>query len=434
MRNVHALRIALAVWPALALAEAAKPLSEEEAVAEALAKSSQIAAARARADAATDVARSLRGRMLPGVQVSDEQDRYRQPWVATFNIGVQPPPRLQARDLNTNTFAAGLEQPLLGLARLSQDHAALSSAANAAEVDVRAAEADVREQVKTRLLRLFEARALAGTAVASQEQLAEEQRIMQVKLRTGVATTADVLRVEVALANARQEEIQARVQEDDARASLLAMLGRDQSDATVDFAEPQVMEEAAERAPELGAAIDQAVTRRPELASAQLTAQSARERASARSLSLLPEVDLEAGYVHIQGESLAPEDSTYVGLKASWNVFEWGASFYDRRAAAERADAAEAEQEDVRRRVGAEVSIRLAQVQAAASAVSVARTAIASAEEAYRVTQVALQAGSATTTDLLDSQSALTQARLNLVRARYELAIARVQLERAVGG
>jgi len=432
MRNGPVLCALIALWPGLTLGGDHKLLSEEEAVAEALAKCSQVAAARARADAATDAARSLRGHMLPGVQVSDEQDRYRQPWVATFNIGIQPPPRLQARDLNTNTFAASVEQPLLGLARLSQDQAALSSAADAAELDVRATEADVREQVETGLLRLFEARALAGNAVASQEQLTQELQVMRAKLNAGVATNADVLRVEVAFANARQEEIQARVEEHTARASVLAVLGRGQ-DPTVDFAEPELVEDAGGRTPELGVAIEQAVARRPELASARLATRSARQRASARTLSLLPEIDLEAAYIHIQGESLAPGDSAYVGLKASWNVFEWGAGHFDQRAAAERAVAAEAEQEGTRRRLEAEVSIRLAQVEAAANAVSVARTAIASAEEAYRVTQVLLQAGSATTTDLLDSQSALTRARLNLVRARYELAIARVQLERAVG-
>ena len=40
---------------------------------------------------------------------------------------------------------------------------------------------------------------------------------------------------------------------------------------------------------------------------------------------------------------------------------------------------------------------------------------------------------SGTTTDLLDAQSALTQSKLNLVRSKYQQAIARVQLRRAMG-
>ena len=75
----------------------------------------------------------------------------------------------------------------------------------------------------------------------------------------------------------------------------------------------------------------------------------------------------------------------------------------------------------------------MAQLDAAASANSVAQQAITSAQEAYRVTDAQVQAGTATTTDLLEAQSALTQARLNSLRAQYQLAIARVNLRRAMG-
>jgi len=373
--------------------------------------------------------------MLPGVHVSDEQDRYREPWAVKFDLGIpnMPVPSIQARDLNTNTFVAAVDQPLLGLARLSQDYASLSSAAEAAQQNVRAVEAGVREEVETGLLRLFEARALADTAVASEIQLDEQLEVMRARLKTGVATNADVLRVDVAVASARQQEIQARAQEQVSRALLLAALGRSQDDASIDFAEPTALEDTARPAPELHVAVEEAVVHRPELAAAQLSAQAAHQRTRARTLALLPDVSLEAAYIHIHGQTLAPEDSAYVGLKASWGVFEWGATFFEQRAADAQAAAAEADEEGTRRRVGTEVSVRLAQLKAAVNAVSVARTAIASAEEAFRVTQELVKAGSATTTDLLDSQSALTQARLNLVRARYEDAIARVALARARG-
>jgi len=79
------------------------------------------------------------------------------------------------------------------------------------------------------------------------------------------------------------------------------------------------------------------------------------------------------------------------------------------------------------------VTSGMAQLDAAASAISVAEQAITSAQEAYRVTDAQVQAGTATTTDLLEAQSALTQARLNYLRAQYELAISRVNLRRAMG-
>ena len=280
--------------------------------------------------------------MLPALRLSDEQLHYREPWVVAFEIGITPPPELLAREVNTNTLAAEVDQPLLGLARLSQDRAALLSAAGAAQSDARSAEAEVREEVETGVLHLYEARAMAGIAAASEEQLTQELQVMQAKFRAGVATTADVLRVEVAVANARQQEIQARVDERVSRALLLALLGRDQDDLRVDFTEPTLDEDRAEGVPELGAAIDQAVVHRPELASAQLSALSARQHARARALALLPDLDLEASWVHIQGEALAPVYSAYVGIKATWTAFEWGAGLFDERAAADQASAAQA--------------------------------------------------------------------------------------------
>jgi outer membrane protein TolC len=47
--------------------------------------------------------------------------------------------------------------------------------------------------------------------------------------------------------------------------------------------------------------------------------------------------------------------------------------------------------------------------------------------------QALIGAGSATTTDLLDAEAALTQARLSQVRARYEVAVSTVLFRQAMG-
>src|SRR4051794_22510152 len=114
----------LAGWVALALAGAAwggeaRRLTVEEALREAVAQSPRVQAARDRAEAATASADSLRGRMLPGVRLSDEQQRYDRPFAIDFAIpgapGAAPPISLVARNVNTNTFVAAAGQPVLGL-------------------------------------------------------------------------------------------------------------------------------------------------------------------------------------------------------------------------------------------------------------------------------------------------------------------------------
>ena len=137
--------------------------------------------------------------------------------------------------------------------------------------------------------------------------------------------------------------------------------------------------------------------------------------------------------MHMTGQAFVKPDSAFIGLRAGWQIWDWGARWFQHRAAESQAVAAQAQADETRRHVQTDVAAKLANVRATASALETGRTTIGSAEEAYRVTTVLLAAGSANTTDLLDAQSALTQSRLNFARARYEYALARMSLARALG-
>jgi outer membrane protein TolC len=232
----------------------------------------------------------------------------------------------------------------------------------------------------------------------------------------------------VALSNLRQQGIEAATQMTVARANLLGVIGYPPDDTTVVFAEPTSL--LAGAAPDKQSAA-RAVERRPEVQQAELQAEAARHEASSDSYGMLPEVDLEGAYSRVDGQVFAPKNAAFVGIKATWPIWEWGASYNARRAAAAQAQALQSDVENERRQVRVEVASRSAQLESAKSAVQLAQETIASAEEAYRVTDALVRAGSGTISDLLDAQSALTQARHHLTRARYEQAIARIQLERS---
>ena len=407
---------------------ASQSLTMEETVTLAIQSSSALEAAHARARGSADQAMSARGRLLPSISLADEWQR----WNSPFDVGFPVLGTLQVRDASTNTFAAALDQPLLGLLHLTSEEKALTTSAQAAEVDTRALEANLRTAVRAQFLRMFEARALAGIARASQEQLREQLTVAKERLAAGVLTPADILRLEVAAANARQQEIQATAAEQTARASLLVAIGREPQDPAVVFVEPATPDQAGKN-DALGTLVGKAVAQRAELYSASLLAKAADADSSSHGYRLLPDLDFEAGYLRMTGQTFVKTNSAFIGVKASWQVWDWGADWYQHRAAKARARAARLQIEDSRRQVETEVAAKLADVQASASALETGRATIGSAEEAYRVTAVLLAAGSANTTDLLDAQAALTQARLNFARARYEYALALVNLDHAVG-
>ncbi len=387
----------------------------------------------ARARGGRDLARSAGGRMLPSFHVSEEYQFWDSTYAVVFGTGNKALD-FTVRDQNTNALVVSGDQPLLGLLHLSHDHAAQSCLAEATAAELETARADLKATVESQYLHLFEARALEEVAQASQKELSEQVAVTQAKLDAGVLTTADLLRVKVAVANARQQEIQARSQEEIARANLLGAIGLSQDDVTTRFAEPNsLLARARETPPNLSSAEQRALTLRPELKEKRLRIEALHHTEKAQLFSMFPEVDAEAAYLRTDGSPFNPPNAGFVGVKATWAIFEWGASWYAQKAAAEQTEAARHDAESEERQIGIEVSSDLSQARASAAVVDVARQTITSAEEAYRVTQALLKAGSATTTDLLDAEAALTQARLNLTRAEYEQAVAQVTLGRSMG-
>jgi outer membrane protein len=434
------LSMALSTASALALAEEEpesaperRPLHRtftvEEAVQLSLAQNPLLLSREATAQGARHLESSSLGRMLPVVHFFDEG----QHWDSAFSIPFGTT-NFNVRNQNVNSLAVSADQPLTGLFHLSHEKSSQRLEAEASEADIRAARAELKEAVETGFLSLFEAKALEDIAKASEAELADQVQVTKARVAAGVLTTADALRVQVAVANAKQQEILAHTQGEVARARLLSAMGLLPTEDGVDFVEPKtLLAHASAPLPRMKDAQQQAFAIRPELKRLSLRLESADHVRQARKLALLPDIDAEAAYNRLDGEILAPTNAAFVGFKVNWNVWEWGTSWYAQKAAEEQMNTARHDLEVQAGLIAVDVATGLAQARSATNAVDVARDTIASAEEAFRVTEALLKAGSATTTDLLDAQAALTQARLNLTRAEYEQAMAQVTLARRIG-
>lgn len=406
-------------------------LTVEQAVQEAYRVNDQLRAARARADAAEDSSRSTRGQLLPALSATEQWQHYDSPFV--INLSGAPGQGITARNINANTLSVSANQPVLGLVHLGFSVASANHSADASRSDAQVAEASLGEQVRTTYLRLFEALAQQGIAQASVEELQKQVQDAESRYRAGTITNADLLRFETAAANAQQQFIQAQTEALVDRQGLLTYLARNPEDGTIEFVEPEELERrAADPLPQtVDALINRSLAQRPEVHRAQAQAEAARDNDKAQFTALLPEVNVQAAYQWTRGQIFFPENTAFVGIFVNWPFWSWGTQYYAAKSAERQADAAEALSQDARRQAAYDVSSRYAQLKAQFVAVQVAETAIKSAEEAYRVTAAQVRAGIGTTTDLLDAQSALTTARLNLARARYERAVARVALDRA---
>jgi outer membrane protein TolC len=117
----------------------------------------------------------------------------------------------------------------------------------------------------------------------------------------------------------------------------------------------------------------------------------------------------------------------------SWNAFDGGVA----KAGVGRAAAGVAETEARLRQAEGAVSfqVRDARRQALEAEVrlSARQAAMADAEEAQRLTRKRYENGLATLVDLLSAQTRLDKARADLVAARHDQEVSRIELKRAVG-
>lgn len=284
---------------------------------------------------------------------------------------------------------------------------------------------------------------LARELIAVQEEALRvlEAELVDTRRRAdaGTVSSFEVLRAEVAVANARPGLIRARnayrVTQDQLRATLGAGVGR--LAASSDLAlEGSLLR--TRREVELAEAIATARSRRPDLlAQERLVGASEQAVAVARS-GARPMVSAVAGYEWTQ-PALAATGASHLdgwnaGVHATWNVFDGRAT--RGRVVQARSRAAQARLGRDERQLAAEVEVRQAHsaLVEGGELLTASGRVVEQARESLRLARARFGAGTATQLDVLQAQSAQTLAQSNLATAQRDYAVALAALERATGG
>ncbi|MDR1789289.1 MAG: TolC family protein, partial [Opitutaceae bacterium] len=307
---------------------------------------------------------------------------------------------------------------------------------DAALLDLRGAVNTALTDVRVRFYNVL----LTRDRVAVQEQniaLYEEQlQTVRSRRKAGAVSDFEVLRAEVALANARPALITAR---NDARIALDVLL---QSLGCENTGTPPQIIGALGYHPvkiALADALAAARAKRPDLLRLEKIA-SARDIAiSAENAAARPQVGLFGGYQYrknLASDSFRPayaSNGWLAGIQASWAIFD-GRRIAGRVAQAKSQLAqAQLSLREAALAVDVEVRTALSALQEAAELADAAQKVVAQAEEALRLADARYAAGSATQLDVLQSRVELTRARDNAVQANYSHNAALANLRRAMG-
>jgi outer membrane protein TolC len=242
----------------------------------------------------------------------------------------------------------------------------------------------------------------------------------------GTRPKSDVARAEVDVANARVDLIRARNAERLARVALNTAMGipADTQTEVQDNLFYQAMSLDRQQLQ------SQALAQRPEYKQARLLVGEAEARMRRAFRDFFPDISANAFY----GGTRADLNEIWeVGLALQWTLFDGGNRISRFRETKVNVDAAQARVKATALDISREVEQAFLVVNEAQERIAAAQTAVASAQENFRLAQGRFDAGVGTILELTDAQLFLTQAQNTeaLALADYRIFVAR--LERAIG-
>jgi outer membrane protein TolC len=313
-------------------------------------------------------------------------------------------------------------------------------ALEAAGLTLRAVINDVLLEVRTRFYTVLVNRERIKVQEQNIELLQRQLKDVKNRYDAGTVSNFEVLRAEVALANAQPALITARNDHrlaiEELRQSLGFVNTSDQDVAKV----PEFIG-TLEFHPvnhDLRSALVSAREQRPDLQRLTKLAAAAEQGVTARRANYLPVVSAFGAYdwrMNSAGSSSLANarDGWTVGLQSTWDIF-------DGRATAGRVSQARSQLEQAKLSVAeaqlsVDVDVRrsISTYQQATELAEASKKVVEQAEEAVRLANARFGAGTATQLDVLTSQVDLTTARLNQLQAFYSYNVAVANVRRAMG-
>ena len=274
---------------------------------------------------------------------------------------------------------------------------------------------------------------------ASVNLLGKELDDQQRRYKAGTVPRFNVLRAEVAVANARPALIHARNNYRIAKNVLSNLLGYNLPDYIWEDIPLQLTDQltAEPYQIDLPAALMQALEKRTELAALRKAELLQRENVINARSGYQPSVQAFAGYGW-QNQQFSTDLSQElhgwnVGAQLQWSIFDGFLTRGQVMQAKALQQKSKTDLDDTARRIELEVRTAYSTFLEAREVLESQVKVQEQADEALRLARARADAGSSTQLDVLDAETSLTQARSTQIQALRDYDVARARLERAIG-
>jgi outer membrane protein, heavy metal efflux system len=317
------------------------------------------------------------------------------------------------------TVIQPLEWPLKRQWRIQ----AATARVDVAQLDSEGFKLLLRAELKDSFYRVILAGKQAELAARNTETVAELRRSVEVRVKTGEAAGFELVKADVELLKAQKEVNRLRSQVELARTSLNALLGNALPPSFTligEFDQPQTL-------PELSALLDTALSAHPTLNRQRREVERWRYQLSFEKQARVPDVGLG-------GLSMREIDKDAFAVVLSVPLPLWDRRQGQIATATAEGRRAGAELQRLRAELTRAITQEYQNYRIAADQLAVfERGLLKQAEEALRIAQISFRQGASGLLDLLDAQRVQRITLQEYAEARYQLSVARAQLERVTG-
>ncbi len=408
-----------------------QPLTRNEALDIAARHNSALTKARSDIAAATGQSRQLRSTGMPRIRTDASFRANDRGSIESFGFVDSP-----AQNWSAN---AQIIQPLYEGGRITANRAQSRMVKDKAEATLGSTAANTALEVLT----AYDDALLAAEQITVQEAsiglLGKELEDQKRRLEAGTAPRFNVLRAEVAVANAQPRLIRARNAYRISKNNLINLLGYDLpaamwNEIPLKFADKLSAEPLSLTVED---ALTSARTKRPELRSLTLAADIQREAVKAAKSGAKPVVNGFLGYGARNSSftrDLSEEKSGwFAGAQLTWDL--WDGDLTKGKVAEARAALEKAEEtiRETDRSISLEVRTAWSNLEESREVLESQKKVLEQAEEALRLAKARTEAGSGTQLEVLDAQTALTESRTTQIQALRDYSVARARLDRSTG-
>lgn len=406
----------------------------------AMSKNQLLAASQFKLDAAEANMREAQGKRLPRLTLSGRAAQLSD--VPTYSLTLPGIGRQTLFESISHSYSTRvtLQQPiftgfrLAGLAEMSEHQHEISS------YEYRKTKNELVMDVSTSYWNLYKAAKLQELLEETRKQLSEHLVDVKNLLGQGMATQLDVLRVETQLMDLSMKNIEANSAVLLASMRLSSLIGSDllvplkpTDDAT------KMLPSDRDLSVELNSLMASARDRRPEMLVIKEMRAIREAAVSVAKAGWYPQVSISASYEYARPNNriIPPSDrweKTWdMGIVLQWSLWDWFETSHKVAEASARESEARAQFKLLSDAVALDVVTQQRRLVEAHTLVSAGEQHVRSAAEASRVANEKFRQGVATSTDVLDAEQALLQARVNHTVATVESALQLQRFKMALG-